>query len=272
MTTCTAPEISKGITDDVFAGLLSIQRNLNIADAATASTVRQTIAILSPKAGQTGVGGTYGEETVVKVVCAVLRLFNDGLNTTERMGPRQLVEYSMLWVEMFPHETVKDLFLCLKWVKAGRYGPLFNRVDGTVISEFFRKYLDEKSAYLETARREIQNQFKKETKTLASLPKEQVQAITNMIQRQGVKSTLLMPLRNEKEYREYIHNNVTRLSPSDLEEIRQRAVRQCDLDFMELTVNEIDRRNKQRNQLFTDYETETEESGENKVDTSNPEN
>ena len=134
LTNISAVSVSKQLPERAYLELITLQKVTTIDIAATAPTVTQVNKVI-------------GEPTTLKIICAVLRLFNDSLNTSLAMSDRQLFEYATIWADEFPQDTVKDLVLCLKRAKAGRYGPIYNRVDGSVISTFFRAYLEEKAAW-----------------------------------------------------------------------------------------------------------------------------
>ncbi|GAB4023342.1 hypothetical protein GCM10028808_73500 [Spirosoma migulaei] len=223
--------------------LLQLQRSLTIEVAATSPTVTQVIAY-------------QGEETTTKVVAAVLKLFNDGLNTSLQMTPRQLFEYAMIWIESFPNETVKDLILCMKRVKAGRYGPIFNRVDGTVVSDFFRKYLLEKAEWGEAENKKyVSEQVKKGLPVLSILDDKQKRAIEMLtLKGKALKTPEITPLSSDRHYSDYLAKNAEDIEFEILEDVEKRAKAQNIPEVLEIVVAEKNRRIQKANEEFKDYE------------------
>lgn len=227
VSTATAREITQNeLSDEVYMSLISLQENLTIDVAATASTVTQVMA-------------HHGKPTVLKLVCAILKLFNDGLNTSLRMDSRQLFEYAILWCGEFPHDTVKDLILCLKRVKAGRYGPIFNRIDGTVVSDFFRKYLAEKAEWGEQQNRLfVSEQVKKSNVLLESLTDKQKQQLRDLSKRPELREFLKEPLvASDKSYTDWLKAHAHDVEFEVLEDVRKRAPTDEIIDIVESEIN-----------------------------------
>lgn len=90
-----------------------------------------------------------GEEDLLKVLIFVIKNFCDSLNVKESMNPLQIVEAAGEVMEKFTHESIDDFILCLKKGKNGEYGPIYNKIDRSVLFTFWAKYLEEKSLFLE---------------------------------------------------------------------------------------------------------------------------
>lgn len=89
------------------------------------------------------------EEDLMKVVIFLIKNFCDSFNLKESMNALQIVEAANEFLEKYTHDSIEDFILCLKKAKNGEYGPIYNRIDRTVIFEFWAKYLEEKSSFLE---------------------------------------------------------------------------------------------------------------------------
>lgn len=218
------------LPEKTYMPLIAVQKSLTIDVAVTAPTSRQIVAF-------------HGEPMTVKVICAILKLFNDGLNTTLQMSPRQLFEYAQIWLDTFPNETIKDLILCLKRAKAGSYGPIFNRVDGSVVSTFFREYLEEKAYWREQQNRQyISDQIAKEPPLVKMLPQEQQKALGELMKKPNLRSTSVDTMPNHEQYIKWLKDNVTELENDVLLELSARAGKKGVKEVSALVEAELDRR------------------------------
>lgn len=90
-----------------------------------------------------------GENDLLKTLIFIVKNFCDSLNVKDSMNPLQMVEAAGEIMERFTHESIDDFILCLKKGKNGDYGPIYNKIDKSVLFTFWAKYLEEKSWYLE---------------------------------------------------------------------------------------------------------------------------
>jgi hypothetical protein len=94
------------------------------------------------------------KDLIIKTLCAIVGQFNASLNvTTDKMSGGDIYECAVLLSE-YTHDRFEDLILCLKNVKKGLYGKIYNRVDTQVILEFWKQYLEEKSKFTEAEYKE----------------------------------------------------------------------------------------------------------------------
>lgn len=61
-------------------------------------------------------------------------------NVTKPMTEMQIAVTTELIIEEYPYFTVADLKLCFKNAMKGRYGEIYNRIDGSVIMGWLRRY------------------------------------------------------------------------------------------------------------------------------------
>lgn len=61
------------------------------------------------------------------------------------MGQDQLVQTIRLIVEDFYYFNVEDFKLCFNNAKRGKYGKVYDRIDGNVIYEWLQKYSEERT-------------------------------------------------------------------------------------------------------------------------------
>lgn len=70
----------------------------------------------------------------------VIEFFNVG----KTMGQNQLVQTILLIVEDFYYFNVEDFKLCFSNAKRGKYGKIYDRIDGNVIYEWLTNYSNER--------------------------------------------------------------------------------------------------------------------------------
>ena len=89
---------------------------------------------------------------------AIVSLALDGiskyLNLNNQFKLEQAVEVAELLLEEFPEETIEDVLLFAKNMKLCKYGTNYNRLDGQIIFQCFRMFLNEKYEILE---KQLQN-------------------------------------------------------------------------------------------------------------------
>ncbi|MBO0947344.1 hypothetical protein [Fibrella forsythiae] len=225
LTDTTAVKLSemKVLPEKAFLSLMSIQKPLTIAVAATAVTLKKMVK-------------EHGEALTAKLICAVLKLYNDSLNASQQMTARQLFECADLFTETFPHDTLKDLILCLKRAKMGHYGTDYNRIDSTVVTRFFRAYLDEKADWLEQQRVAWNGELKRSTPGLGNLlseavnegqltseQAEQVRQSLHRLTQKPAGRTVLEYAHNSAKYDQWLTENAHELEMDLLRKIEEQA-------------------------------------------------
>ena len=91
-----------------------------------------------------------GQETIEKLTCAILVAFCDTIKvTSEKPDGFEILEMATLFLETYTHESISDLILCLKMVKQGKFGKIYNRFDLAVFNLFWKQYLEFKYEELE---------------------------------------------------------------------------------------------------------------------------
>lgn len=64
----------------------------------------------------------------------------DFFNVTVKMNPAQIAETAEIIVEKFYFMRLDEIKLCFRMAKAGDYGELYNRLDGSVIIGWLKQY------------------------------------------------------------------------------------------------------------------------------------
>ena len=80
-----------------------------------------------------------GDELVKAILIKELQSLNEFFNVPQ-MSVSQRIETVKLACETFNYWKLDDFKMCFKNIKTGKYGKLFNRIDGGVIFDCFRAY------------------------------------------------------------------------------------------------------------------------------------
>ncbi len=120
--------------------MLKIEKGLTIHKAIGGTKTHQMIKV-------------GGEKATTEAYAGAIIMACEFFNVKPPMTEFQAVQTAILLVEQYPHETFEDFIFCLKKAKLGEYGGIFNRIDGHVIFDWFRQYLDEKYQAVEDMKR-----------------------------------------------------------------------------------------------------------------------
>lgn len=105
----------------------------------------------------------YGERDILTAITGAIIMAGEYFNVKDGISEAQAVQTASLFIGQFPMETFEDLILCLKNAKLGKYGKVYNRLDGQIIFEWFRLYLDEKYERFEQIKKQEKEQYQAET-------------------------------------------------------------------------------------------------------------
>lgn len=81
-------------------------------------------------------GKAVARAVVGKLVADVVKFFNVG----KTMSAQQIATTTDLILEEFPHLKPVDIHLCFSMAKKGKFGPVYDRVDGQVIIGWLSEY------------------------------------------------------------------------------------------------------------------------------------
>lgn len=122
-----------------------MESHMALIATSTGLTIEKSLA--SPKFYQ--LKKQLSESDLLKCIIFIIKNFCDSLNVKETMNALQIVEAANEMMEKFSHESYDDFILCLKKGKNGEYGPIYNKIDRSVLFTFWNKYLEEKILFLE---------------------------------------------------------------------------------------------------------------------------
>lgn len=98
------------------------------------------------------------EKDVLKAITGAILMAAEYFNVKD-MSDVQATQTASLFIEQFPMETFEDLLICLKNAKIGKYGKIYNRIDGQLIFTWFREYLEEKYERFEQIKRKEKDSY-----------------------------------------------------------------------------------------------------------------
>ena len=73
------------------------------------------------------------EQAALKAVTGAIIMASEYFNVGGKISEVQAIQIASLFLEQYPAETFEDLILCHKYAKTGKYGKVYNRIDGLVI-------------------------------------------------------------------------------------------------------------------------------------------
>ena len=96
----------------------------------------------------------YGEQSLQAILVIILTDLIKFFNVGKTIGQEQLVQTIRLIIEDFYYFNIEDFKLCFNNAKRGRYGKIYDRIDGNIIYEWLQKYSEERvqTAYPEIDR------------------------------------------------------------------------------------------------------------------------
>lgn len=92
-----------------------------------------------------------GEAKARALLVLLVKDMLDFFNLTETMADRQVAVTVDLIIEEYPYMQADDIALCFRNAMKGKYGKLYNRIDGQVIMGWLREYNRERCTQAEQA-------------------------------------------------------------------------------------------------------------------------
>jgi hypothetical protein len=96
---------------------------------------------------------------VAMVLDLQLTRFCKSINISVPLTDYQKTEVVLTMMERYPHETLNDFLLMFRNARLGLYGPIYNRIDITVISEYMTRYLDGKAYEREQMEKQLESEI-----------------------------------------------------------------------------------------------------------------
>ena len=86
----------------------------------------------------------YGEQPLQAILVIILTDLIKFFNVGKSMGQEQLVQTIQLIIEDFYYFNIEDFKLCFNNAKRGKYGKIYDRIDGNVIYGWIESYANER--------------------------------------------------------------------------------------------------------------------------------
>jgi hypothetical protein len=90
-----------------------------------------------------------GDTTLLVALSGMILHTANYFNLTKSMNDDQAIDTASLLIDTYPHETIEDFTLMFREAKKGKYGELYNRLDGQMIFKWMGLYLEEKARFRE---------------------------------------------------------------------------------------------------------------------------
>ncbi len=116
--------------------IIKLSNSITIKDSLTAPILRSLEA-------------KYGKDDLATVIAYQIMQTAAFFNLGNNIREDQALETAYLILEKYPAETLQDFTLVFKNAKTGRYGELYNRLDGQTIFKWIEAYLEQKAEYRE---------------------------------------------------------------------------------------------------------------------------
>ena len=101
------------------------------------------------------VSKNLNEELVISGLITLILRTSAFFNIGKPMNEDQAIETAYLLLDKYPHESFEDFVIMFRNAKTGKYGELYNRLDGQIIFKWMGEYLEEKAAHREKLHRAL---------------------------------------------------------------------------------------------------------------------
>jgi hypothetical protein len=101
---------------------------------------------------------TIGQETLVKLMCVIIKSFCDSIKATRTMDAVEILECAEMIIEKYTHDSVKDILLALKRAKE-KGMSFYNVVNIPIIFDIITEYMEKKSEWIETRQADEKSRY-----------------------------------------------------------------------------------------------------------------
>ena len=118
-------------------------------DAIKTKTIQQAIEKSEISPTLVAVKQSIGEEKLVAVVEVLLVDLIEFFNFKDKMSPKQIEETAILIVADFKNLHLNEIAFILSEAKKGKYGEMYNTINGQKIYSWFSGFFDKRCEYFE---------------------------------------------------------------------------------------------------------------------------
>ena len=95
------------------------------------------------------------ENLVVSGLAGLILRTSGFFNLSKVMTEDQAIDTAYLLLEKYPYESFEDFVIMFRNAKMGKYGELYNRLDGQIIFKWMEEYMEEKAIHREKTHRAV---------------------------------------------------------------------------------------------------------------------
>jgi hypothetical protein len=136
---------------------------LLVADMSVGLTVAK--AMKAPKIFQ--VKKKLGEETVIKILCVIIKSFCDSIKAKKTLDAADILECADMIAEKYTHDSIKDIVMAFKQAKA-KGKVFYNSISIQAVFEIVTDYMDNKSSFIEKEVADMKSKVDGSTRTEAN--------------------------------------------------------------------------------------------------------
>jgi len=137
---------------DLDTAILSVQDWTCTIGRSYSTTVTMETILQGRTPSLIGMAVYDNPQSVIDILEAHITAACSFFNVAGNMSNSQIEETAYLLFDAYRHLRIDDVVLCLKWAKAGRYGKVYDRMDGNIILSWFAAYFAERQDAIEAAR------------------------------------------------------------------------------------------------------------------------
>jgi hypothetical protein len=116
--------------------VVSIERSVTLEKAIQGTPIRNLVREL-------------GDTTLLVALSGMILHTAGFFNLGRTMNDDQAIDTASMLIDQYPFETIEDFTLMFREAKKGKYGEMFNRLDGQIIFRWMGLYLEEKAKFRE---------------------------------------------------------------------------------------------------------------------------
>lgn len=87
----------------------------------------------------------YGAAPTIARMYAEISRGLSAFNVKQNMTAEQIEMFIEDFIDLYTYESIADLRICLKNARVGKYGKHYQSIDGLLLMNWFKQYLDDKA-------------------------------------------------------------------------------------------------------------------------------